>query len=249
MSNDWIPPSNFEEVLKKYLIPPRLYIKILARKELRRGEKELALLKFLTDPSRRSIDVGANNGVYTYLLANYSAEVISFEPNPKIFKILRRVLPANATAHLLALSNVDGEAELRIPRSGRGYTNQGASLSTTKVARDYAPLSVSARRLDSFAFDNVGFIKIDVEGFEREVLEGARATIAKCRPTLLIEIEEIHTKKPIETSIAFIESLGYACLFLSKSGLRSLAQFDPDGNHRHPSYVSDYIFNFIFLPR
>ena len=77
----------------------------------------------------------------------------------------------------------------------------------------------------------------------------ARATIAKCRPTLLIEIEEIHTKKPIETSIAFVESLGYECMFLSKGGLRSLARFDPDGNHRNPSDASNYIFNFIFLPR
>ncbi len=88
-----------------------------------------------------------------------------------------------------------------------------------------------------------------MEGYEREVLKGARATIEKCRPTLLIEIEEIHTKSPIEDSIAYVESFGYRCVVLSKGGLRSGDQFDPEANHRAPVAIPDYIFNFIFQPR
>jgi hypothetical protein len=43
------------------------------------------------------------------------------------------------------------------------------------------------RRLDDFAFDEVDFIKVDVEGFELQVLEGARETLARCRPIVIVE--------------------------------------------------------------
>jgi hypothetical protein len=49
------------------------------------------------------------------------------------------------------------------------------------------------RPLDSFGFRNLSFIKIDVEGFEDEVLEGARLTIARNRPVILIEIQGGHS--------------------------------------------------------
>ncbi len=53
MAKDWRPPRNLEEILKDYLIPPKLYIRLLAAKARRKGERELALLPFLADQAER----------------------------------------------------------------------------------------------------------------------------------------------------------------------------------------------------
>ena len=53
-----------------------------------------------------------------------------------------------------------------------GYSNQGASLNYGKVGDDYGEVTIEARRLDDEALTDVGFIKIDVEGHELEVLRG-----------------------------------------------------------------------------
>ena len=52
----------------------------------------------------------------------------------------------------------------------------------------YRSYEVEVRRLDDFGFENVRFIKADVEGSEREVLDGARATIMRDRPVILLEL-------------------------------------------------------------
>ena len=64
--------------------------------------------------------------------------------------------------------------------------------------------------LDDFNFNNhISFIKIDVEGHELEVLKGAKKTIKKFKPNMLIEIEERHSNKKEQTTIDYICSLGY----------------------------------------
>jgi FkbM family methyltransferase len=232
--------------LKHQLIPGRLYIRYRAGVEQRRGEREIRLLPFLIDPKRESIDVGANKGVYTHVMANLARHVHAFEPNPKMCRLLRKTAARNVTTYEIALSNQPGTATLRIPYGSKGHSNQGASLSTAKVARNFTPLTVETRRIDDYRFDDVGFIKIDVEGFEDEVIAGAAETIARCRPTLLVEIEEKHTKIPIERSLERVLGLGYSGLFLLDGTLRELGAFDPEEHHRRAQ--KSYVFNFIFLP-
>jgi FkbM family methyltransferase len=241
----WEPSLSFEERLKAALTPPRLYIRYKARKELKHGEKELALLPFLVAKDRVSLDVGANKGVYTWFLARLSRHVHAFEPNPKLFRILKAGAAANVTAHALALSNVSGSAELRIPRGNRGYSNQGGTL--IELQRDHAVVSVPTRRLDDLDIADIGFIKIDVEGFELKVLEGARQTLQRDRPRLLVELEERHTGMPIAGMIAQIEGYGYRCLALRRGVLVSADRLDPAVDHRGPG-TPGYVFNFIFLP-
>jgi hypothetical protein len=151
-----------------------------------------------------------------------------------------------------ALADQDGRSELRIPRGTRGYSNQRGTLSRARMSESDGVVSVDVRRLDGLNLRNIGFIKIDVEGFEREVLEGARNTLARERPRLLIEIEEFHTRRPIEHDLAFIEGMGFHGYFLrDRRVLAPLSEFDPESHHRR-ARESDrvhYIFNFIFLPR
>jgi FkbM family methyltransferase len=246
----WEPPWTLEERLKFAFVPTSLYMRYRTAKEMRRGEAEVALLPFLADPARVSLDIGANKGVYTWLLRGCSREVHAFEPNPKMFRFLSRLRGGNVHVSPIALSNESGQAVLRVPRHRRGgFSNQGASLSSVKVADGYEGVAIEARRLDDMDIADIGFIKIDVEGFEQAVLDGAQRTIARDRPVLLIEMEEAHTRQPIEDAIARVESLGYRGLFLNRGILHPMDAFDGDRHHRRAVSRQDYVFNFIFLPR
>ena len=246
--NDWVPGSNLEEKLKTLLVPSRFYIKNKLKRELKYGEKELALIPFLVDREKSCLDIGANVGVYSELMSRYCDKVHAFEPNPKIYSILQRCAAHNVECHQIALSDIDGNGELRIPRSIKGHSNQGSSLSKVKVSDNFDVITVPTTRLDSLDLGTIGFIKIDVEGFELNVLQGAIDTLAKNRPTLLIEMEERHTRQPLEQLVSSVESYDYQCLFLRKNKLSCFETMDIERCHRHPPTREDYVFNFIFLP-
>jgi FkbM family methyltransferase len=252
----WTPPFSLAERLKFTLIPPRLYMWRLIRKHLRKGEPELRILPQIVPPGRNAIDVGANKGVYSHLLARLCPQVEAFEPSPKIYRILTRALPANVTPHQVALSDRAGTAELIVPKHSSGYSNQTASLNPRKRDASAGIVAVTQRTLDSYGFTNVGFIKIDVEGFEEAVLAGAVDTIARERPVLQIELEEQHTGKAIEDLIAGVCALRMEAFFLRDGVLNPISAFDPATNRAAFRESSSerrrlglrYINNFIFKP-
>jgi len=245
---NWEPHFTLEEKLKFTLTPPALSIRRQVFKALRRGESELHLLPFLVDRKRNCVDAGACWGVYSFLMSKLVSEVHAFEPNPKIFKILKRQMPKNVSVYPYALSNTSGSSDLRIPKGRRGYSNQGASLSSVKPMDQFDSLAIQTKKLDDMDINNVGFLKIDVEGFEKEVLEGASQLIKSDRPSMIIEIEEKHNQIPIEECIADVERYGYKTLFLNRNKLHLFNQFDAELNHRKAPTREDYVFNFIFLP-
>jgi len=239
-----------QEKIKRALFSPRQELKRIVARELRKGEPELRLLPRLVDPARAAIDVGANRGVWTHLLAGLCPRVYSFEPNPKMFAILDAARPANAIVRQIALSNRAGKASLNVPRSARGYSNQHASLEINwSAAREFGVVEVATARLDELDLEPCGFIKIDVEGHEAAVVAGAVGLIARDRPTLLIELEERHSDRPIETSIAAVQTLGYDAFVFKDGDLRGIDSFNPDTDHRAAVETPVYIFNFIFRPR
>jgi FkbM family methyltransferase len=243
------PRFSFEEWIKYNLIPPKLYMWRLLRKHARRGERELKLLPEFVDPAKVAIDIGANKGVYTHTLAKLCREVHAFEPHPKMFPLLMRALPKNARAYNVAVSDVTGTAELVIPSYNKaGFTNQGASLDTSKrnAPFGFATVNVEARTLDSYNFTNVGFIKIDVEGFEAAVVRGMLATVQREKPVLMIEIEEWHRKQPIEACLREMDVLNAEVLFVRDGSLRPIAEFDPVADHRTRRGKPGYVQNFIF---
>ncbi len=244
---DWTPPYSLEERLKYALIPPRIYMWRLIRKHLRKGEAELKILPQIVPRDRMAIDVGANKGVYSHLLARTCQGVEAFEPNPKIYRILTRTLPHNVVAHQVALSDRVGTTELIVPMSGGGFSNQTASLNPRKRNAGAGMVRVAQRTLDSYSFSNVGFIKIDVEGFESAVLAGARETIRRERPVMQIELEEQHTGQSIEQSLASVQELGMDAFFLRDGILRPISDFDPADN-RTAFGGAGHVNNFIFKP-
>jgi FkbM family methyltransferase len=245
---NWKQSMKLEERLKDLLIPGKLYIRYLAQKELKKGEREIGLLPFLVDRRKTSLDIGAGRGVYSYFLSKLCPKVMAFEPNPKILRTLYKTVNSNVSVEPVALSNESGTAQLRVPKTAGGFSNQGASLSEVKVAENFGVVSVETKKLDDYVLDGVGFIKIDVEGHESAVLDGARETLSRNRPIMLIEIEESHTKRPIKDAVAAVEKYGYRAMALSGNGLISMERFDPQLYHLGKESPEGYIFNFLFLP-
>lgn len=245
----WASHFTWEERFKYGLIPARLYLWRLLRKHWRKGEPELRLLHEFVPPNRAAIDVGANKGVYTHFLSRLVPQVHAFEPNPKMYRLLCRTLPGNATAYTCALSDTAATAELIVPIYGSVFSNVGASLNPLMKGRRHGTVAVETRTLDSFAFTNVGFLKIDVEGFEKSVLLGARDLIRRERPTIMVEMEEGHTGEPIEASHAFMTQFDMDGFFVREGMLLPLSDFDADRDHRQKVRQPGYVNNFIFKPR
>ena len=234
---------SLEERVKYAVIPPRLYLANLARRRLRSGERELRVLEQLVRPGGISIDAGANKGVYSYWLSRISHRVAAFEPNPKMYWVLARSVPANVDTYAIALGDADGTAEMILPvqRSGR-YSNQGGTLQPRKMEdsdKETARFAVEQRRLDSFSFRDVSFVKIDVEGYEIEVLAGAAETLARERPVLLVEIEEGQNKRPLDEAIRIVCDYGYLAHFVRGAEILPLSERNP---------ASEPTSNFVFLP-
>lgn len=120
------------------------------------------------------LDVGANIGVLTRLFAERSAHVHAFEPALRALPLLRANAPDNATVHPVAVGNHEGTVRFA----------ENESLDMSCVAQD--GIEVPVATIDSFALD-ADFIKIDVEGYEVEVLQGAKKTIARREPLIMFE--------------------------------------------------------------
>ena len=134
--------------------------------------------------SMTAIDVGANLGMFAYALADIADRVVAFEPNPDYALFARSMLRGRAEVHALALSNACGRGTLYVPLSDEGTVLHlaGSLKRTHSQFRRIMTYEVEVRTLDDFGFMDVRFIKADVEGSEREVLDGARETIARARP-------------------------------------------------------------------
>lgn len=137
--------------------------------ELETGLHRTRTRVFIKDCSERdrvSIDVGANIGVYTQALAKLTPRVYAFEPSKEMASLLRRVTPSNVIVCESAASDRAGNAMLKIPVA-RGQKIFGlASLEPVADFVETESQNVELTRLDDAIQDDVGFIKIDVEGHE-----------------------------------------------------------------------------------
>lgn len=204
-----------------------LALSIRARSFLETGEPEAHLLPWLVPKGMVAVDVGAANGVYSFILRSLGARVVAFEPNPTQCGHLRRAL-RGVDVRDVALSNRSGVDALRVPVvKDVAYAGWG-TVSARNLFPELSPAAVleyevKVATLDSFGLDDVGFIKIDVEGLELEVLQGAESLISRCLPTILLELgNEARGSAPVEVW-SFLRSKGYVMLGLDeRRSLRSL---------------------------
>ena len=216
-------PLPFRERLAM-LMPPSYFYRRRIADEARSGEPELAMLAKLVPRGGTAVDIGANQGIYAYALAEIAERVVAFEPNPDYAFFARWMLRGRAEVHELALSSECSRGILHVPLSDHGIVlHLAGSLKRTHSQflnnRDY---NVEVRTLDDFGLMNVRFVKADVEGSEREVLDGARTTLARDRPIILLELLSGTHEDPGACTAAICESFGYDA-FIIQSGERIAA--------------------------
>ncbi len=145
-----------------------------------------------------AIDVGAHCGLYTLLLSRLvgaGGRVLAFEPSPRELFHLRRHVRLNGCSNVRvepsALGDANGNATLHL--SGGFRTTGNNSLRPSPGHPE--GVTVPLMRLDDYVsrheeFARPDFIKMDIEGAELEALRGARKTIERSHPTILIEMSE-----------------------------------------------------------
>jgi hypothetical protein len=139
----------------------------------------------------------------------------------------------------------------------------GCSTISQEAAAQYSAhqeIEVRTNTLDNVYHGDVGFIKIDVEGHEEGVLDGARETIARCRPRMLIEIVERLSPGAIRRITDFCGEFGYRGYFIFQRSLLPISRFDVNAMQNLENYpdltatldqrerFGSFIHNFLFLP-
>lgn len=215
----------------------------------RRQEPELARLDQFVPAGRNAIDVGGWLGPWTRELSRRVPQLITVEPQPDLAAYLRRVVPANVIVVEAAVSSEPGRAQLSLPEQRHG-ANALASLNGDP-AQAAVVHDVQVIRLDDLDLVDVGFVKIDVEGHERAVIDGAVGLIRRDRPVLLLEAEQRHLDEPLENLFGRVLSEGYEGWFLHRGQWYPLEDFDVQRHQLdHLDHVvgPDYVNNVVFFP-
>jgi FkbM family methyltransferase len=129
---------------------------------------------------RTALDIGANVGLWSRDLVDNFAKVVAFEP-VAIFRecLEKNVTGANFFISPLALGDHDTQATMIITEGNSGHSHlDPATLGTGDV---------QVVKLDNLNMEDVDYIKIDCEGYEYRVLQGAEQTVKRCRPIMVIE--------------------------------------------------------------
>lgn len=172
------------------------------------SELEGTVFAQLLRPGQVAVEVGANIGVHTLHLAKLvgpQGMVLAFEPQRVLFYLLCTNLALNELFHVraygLAVGDSVGLAKVPPINYQRDGNFGGVSLSAGEAGED-----VQLVTLDHFSLPALHLLKIDVEGMEREVLLGARDSIARHRPIVYVENDR-REKSP--QLIGLLQELGY----------------------------------------
>ena len=229
----------------------------------RYGEVELHLVDRLCRPGADALDVGANDGSYIHYLRRHVPRIVAFEPVPKFVDALREKFPRGVKVEAMALSDRTGRIELGMPVVD-GIAVEGCCTVSDQALATYpghVGIEVPMDRLDNVYRGNAGFIKIDVEGHEQAVLDGAIDTMRRCRPRVLVEVLERLSPGGIARARAYFDALDYVGYFVHDGFLKPIDQFSIERMQdpaNYPDLVApltarkrfdSFIYNFIFLPR
>jgi FkbM family methyltransferase len=213
--------TSFEGIARAYPSGPRYHVMTGSFLEWRLffyGTLDRRIHRWLranTRPIHVTFDVGANFGFFSLVMASLCCECHAFEPVPRLADRLAANVSLNDMTNVhcvrAAVSTESGLTTFYLPSSGDTNTGTGG----LRVNRGGGTIEVRTLRLDDYVTTNaihrVDIIKIDVEGAEDLVIEGAMSTIARHRPALIVE----WNAPSIQRVFALLGSLQYACTDLA----------------------------------
>ncbi len=161
--------------------------------------------------SECAVDIGSYTGVYTLVAGktNKKIKTISFEPNPDLYAALAKNVKINRLRNFkleqLALDNENGSAILYLNHDQ--HTSIGSLIKSSTAGKQ---VSVKKITLDAYCQENkvdfIDLMKIDVEGYETNILEGSKVTLTKCSPIILMEAL---TSNSLEDQYHYLKQFGY----------------------------------------
>jgi FkbM family methyltransferase len=199
----------------------------------------VGLFAALARKARTIVDVGANIGIFSLVAARVhpQSRILAFEPQPMVAMSLARNVALseafNVEVFPSALGSVLGYAAL--------YTTVSDVLSSLDQKRvpDAIKLTVPATTLDVIVKENsvvgVDLVKIDAEGWELQVLEGAASTLARDRPTVVFEAL---VDSPAVAIAAIFDKLGYGIWAIAEKRLEKVDLCAVAGKARERNFVA-----------
>jgi FkbM family methyltransferase len=172
-------------------------------------DEEIELITQLVNKGDTVLDIGANIGLMTIpfsKMVGKNGEVIAYEPQPEIYKILCGNIAIN-NLYNVKLENVavgNDRESVYIPNIDYRKPNNFGGIELLNSG----DIEIKQIRLDDMSFNKINFIKIDVETMELNVLNGAYYTIKKHRPLLYVENDRLENSKEI---LKFLLNEGYDC--------------------------------------
>lgn len=201
------------------------------------GEIEWRMLAQICRPGDGVIEVGANIGSHTVALAKAvgpGGRVMAIEPQPFVFQNLCANLALNGLTNVDALNVGLGRETGRMTVPPIDYAREG-NFGGVSLSADARGIPVAIQRLDDVQrYPRLRLIKIDVEGMEAQVIEGACATIARFKPILYVENDRIDRSKAL---IELLWSLGYR-LWWHMPALHNPDNFFKNPTNDYPGIVS-----------
>lgn len=173
----------------------------------------LEVIRRYFDPKTTFVDVGANIGhISLFVSKNFpSANILAFEPHPETFKILKRNCELNEVDNINYFENGLGAESTEATIYNNWEVNRGGASITVNTDGDKGH-SIDIKALDDVvAAERIGIIKIDVEGFEMEVLKGSQEIIKRDKPVLIIEVSDERSAgcTPLEIYQMIVDFGGY----------------------------------------
>lgn len=196
----WFPSG--ESHLPAWMANPKVRM-ILNGRAAYQGQKQEAAIA-LCKNFRAAVDVGGHVGLWSFNLAHRFGHVHAFEPVAEHRACFERnvadALPGEVTLYQFALGAYESFVRIKTEPTSSGDS------------RVDGPGEIPMRTLDSFELQDVDLLKIDCEGTELFVLRGAEATLARCKPVVIVEQKPGHAQKyglGEKDAIPFLQSLGY----------------------------------------
>jgi FkbM family methyltransferase len=215
---------------------------------------EKLIPKLISNPDPILLDIGANIGGYSSYLSNfifkYNGKCIGFEPRKDTWlRLVRNVSASNFHAERYACSSNNGYADIYLPPShGQSSLIKMPEFEGLKTER------IQTITLDTYCeannLKNILFIKIDVEGHEFEVLNGAKLTIETNKPIILCESENRYLNVQNKTTEKLIEMIlyfDYSAYVISRES-KDLISVNEIKIPKDIKSTGEYYFNYWFVP-